>query len=1059
MAGLVLALQITADGSDLRSDIKLDEAALRSLGTSAVQVEAEARRAAAGLGAVETSTRQAALAALAYGNQTNMQAEAVNSYGDRIDGLRGKFTPFVAIQRQYLDTRNEINEAVKIGAINDIQAARALDLNRTGYERQLNSLRAATKATKEHTGAVKLQGYQLTNVFQQLQDVGVQLGSGQAIPIILLQQGPQLVSAMGGVKNSLALLAPYFTTTTVGMTALTAAVATGALAWNSYLNSVKAVETASAGRGRSLGIAPGDLEAIAAAGADAADISRKAAREAEVAFLSTGRIGAQTIRGLIAISRDYAATMNIDVSAAIEDLATKFADPAKGAQELQKQFDLLDDRGQRYVRTLIDQNRLDEARQVLLEALPSRLASAAEGATALGRAWHSVATGASDAWDWMGRALDRAVNGPEASEGALAALRKRAADLRAALPATQGAIIWPGEQHDRRELADIEAQIAAMEARLGKVRRDAATDRTNRISSEGGEIAFGLTPGARDLEALTQQQSKLKAILDDPATYAGKNNLDQVAASYDRVTHAIESYLTPAERARQQDVLAVQALRAKTPAEKAAVAEAQKRLELSGQSVTAAEREMQVTSAGTLARASATQQILDQNAALSLNTRSTLSVASAYLTSAEAAQLAAARRQALSEALQTGADVETQTRLHLAAAISATAEAGAQSVDAVNAQADAQSRLNDAMLSGRQTLAQASQQAQVDAALRQLIVARDAAEGEGKQVLTRVIDALTAAYARLAGAQARGAAADTISSQNDEIALLERQRDLIGQGAEARAVSTAMLQAEQQARRAGIELMTAEGRDILLNADYMARLTLEVERQQDAYDGLRNVGEGAFDALNDAIVDNTLSWDTLTDVVKDVQKEFLKLAAINPLKNALFGTNYGTLGDLGGFVGGLFGSFHGGGIVGRGSNDNRVLPVSALAGAPRFHSGGLVSGERVIIAKDDEEVVTADDPRHIRNINRAASAGATGTYGGGGAPIVSITNNVITPPGTRATTRTTDDGKGNVKLETLVEMVEDGLSERGRAGKGSLFPTIGSQFGLNAAAGRPRSAK
>lgn len=52
------------------------------------------------------------------------------------------------------------------------------------------------------------------------------------------------------------------------------------------------------------------------------------------------------------------------------------------------------------------------------------------------------------------------------------------------------------------------------------------------------------------------------------------------------------------------------------------------------------------------------------------------------------------------------------------------------------------------------------------------------------------------------------------------------------------------------------------------------------------------------------------------------------------------------------------GLFHSGGIVGR-FGPTRYVDPSIFVGAPRFHDGGLVAGERPIIAKDGEGVFTA----------------------------------------------------------------------------------------------------
>lgn len=62
--------------------------------------------------------------------------------------------------------------------------------------------------------------------------------------------------------------------------------------------------------------------------------------------------------------------------------------------------------------------------------------------------------------------------------------------------------------------------------------------------------------------------------------------------------------------------------------------------------------------------------------------------------------------------------------------------------------------------------------------------------------------------------------------------------------------------------------------------------------------------------------------------------------------------------------------FHQGGIAGAAGGVRRGVPISAFALAPRYHSGGiggLRPNEVPAVLERGEEVLTADDPRHIKN--------------------------------------------------------------------------------------------
>lgn len=67
--------------------------------------------------------------------------------------------------------------------------------------------------------------------------------------------------------------------------------------------------------------------------------------------------------------------------------------------------------------------------------------------------------------------------------------------------------------------------------------------------------------------------------------------------------------------------------------------------------------------------------------------------------------------------------------------------------------------------------------------------------------------------------------------------------------------------------------------------------------------------------------------------------------------------------------------YHTGGLVGQGGMPSRIVPSSLFAGAPRFHTGGLVSGEVPIIAKRGEAVFTPEQMNNADQLIRASQGG------------------------------------------------------------------------------------
>lgn len=110
--------------------------------------------------------------------------------------------------------------------------------------------------------------------------------------------------------------------------------------------------------------------------------------------------------------------------------------------------------------------------------------------------------------------------------------------------------------------------------------------------------------------------------------------------------------------------------------------------------------------------------------------------------------------------------------------------------------------------------------------------------------------------------------------------------------------------------------------------------------------------------------------DTLGQLFGEITGDFGGLfdGLMNSL-GSLFSSGGG--GGGGGFfdaIGSFFGSFfHQGGVVGGGRRSGRMVDPRVWIGAPRFHGGGIAGNEIAAVLEKGEEVVTEDDPRHVKN--------------------------------------------------------------------------------------------
>jgi len=915
-------------------------------------------------------------------------ARAAEDLEARTSALRAQIDPLGAAQKKLNTDVAEAGSLFKAGAITQAEHAAAVALANSRYKE-------AAAVIEKYGGSAALSTNQVLILGSAARHTVDALIAGQSPMRVLTTEGIKASAALGegglggllqGVWKGLTGLISPTMAVVVGIAAIGAAVG---YSYYRYIESQKELEVALGGTGRAAGATVGQIERIAERSASTASVSVAAAREMEAAFLQTGRIAVSNFEGLIKVAKNYAATTGTDVATAAKELASAFADPIKGADALNAKLNFLDDRTRQYVRTLADHNDRTAAQRVLLEALKGSLINAADATTALGRAWDFVGRMASNAYDAMGRAISRVLDGAPIEER-LKELQQERARLQALIENPPTRFAAQARNFNTRMLAEVDAEIAKIEAKLNTIEQRAKEAKANELSVRAGSVARDLTPGFEELQTLRAREAQIRTALDDPLAKQKVADLRQVETAYDAVTRAIQTWLDPAEKARRLDELEIQALAAKTPAQKAAIAEERRRLELAGQAIPVAIAEADITRAGAKARAEATQALIDQARVLDVNTKATLGLAEAWLKGAAAAQQAEVRRKALTEAVQNGVDVESRARDLLREQIAEQAAQSAKSVNDLTAEAAAQRRLNDAVFAGRLSTEQAQRQMQVEQALRPLIIAQSLAEGDAKATLGRVIDALRGAYARLHGEQARAAALQTLENQRNQVELLQKQIDLAGIGESQRAIIIAQLQAEQQLRQKGIDLASAEGQAILANAAYIERLNQSLARSQGAMQSLQSMTDTTFNHFADLIAQGKLDWKSWADAgraaLADIEKEILKLAVLNPLKNFLFGTNLTTLGDVGGLLGGILKGFkfHEGGLVGL---DGRaaIVPASVFRGAPRFHEGAFLSPDEVpAILQHGERVLSRDEAR---------------TYGARGAmPIAPVVNVTIQTP-------------------------------------------------------------
>lgn len=535
-------------------------------------------------------------------------AKAAEDLERRTEALRAQIDPLGAAQKRLNAELAEADALFKAGAITTKEQAAAHALARQRFE-------ATARALGAVGGQSQLTAAQLSNLTFQLNDVIVGLASGQQPLTVLIQQGSQIAQVMGpaGLSGTLKglsqALASILTPARLAGGAI-AAVAIGAVtAWNAWFESQPNVVTALAGAGRIAGATVGDINRIAEAGAAAGRVSAASAREMAAEFARTGKIGKELFGDLIGIAKDYATTVNADLGDAIKQLAQAFADPARGAETLNNQLGFLDDRTRQYIRRLVEQNDRTAAQRVLLEAMSGSLANAEQATTALGRAWDAVKRAASDAFDALGRTVDRATSGGTAEEQ-LAGIERRIAALSR------------GGGAPTRVLNELQRQADKLRADIAEARRQADLGRieaeARELSLRVGEAVRDIVPGTETIRQLESVRASLGRLLEDPLAAKHVGNLRDVEDAYRRVTQALESYrgenarfLDPLERKLRLQQIEIALINATTPAQKAALEAERARIELIGQAITPEQQALAVAQARNRVLAEASRFVRD----------------------------------------------------------------------------------------------------------------------------------------------------------------------------------------------------------------------------------------------------------------------------------------------------------------------------------------------------------------------------------------------------------------------------------------------------------------
>lgn len=776
----------------------------------------------------------------------------------QFEALERSMDPAAAAAQRLAKQKETLRKAVdELG----VSEQRAAQLQRQAEAQHDRVTAAATRAA----GGTKLAAHEVTNLTYQIQDAAVQLAGGQNPFLILMQQGPQATGAVGGVGRALSLLATP---------AAAALGATAALAGGFALVIGRAVTLQAEFR---------QFSALIRATGNDARVTAQQLQDMVAAMTKAGasRADAVTVAQNAAMSRALPASALPDVGALAVDMGQVFGGTAeagkkltdwlstgvKGLRDLTAETGALSVAQYEAARAALEHGNKQQALSIVIGALHARFDGLQRDALSPAqKALKDFHTALDDL-------IDTAANKPVTIRIVMAGgewIQGLANFLKN--PSLETASLWNNP-------------IAAGVGSFGLFQKSVVTGtlpgKPAPAPAPGGALAA--TPAAPGLAAYPAAPPGTPIPRSKPTEVDGltPDQLVQVsdaAHANERLAEAMR--LVGVQRqifaaGQQAFDAALDSTGNKTYAnEMRTKAEEKARIELSG-------------------------AIAEQTAEMDSQTKA------AQLNAAAAGQGEAAMRRASIEAAVYAA------RLNGTADAVRAAREAQEAFTVQQIRGDADKGLQDQI---RLQTALAAAYAQGPSAVQQVQLAEQA-RALALREATKDTDAYNAAYAHYLkllqdGADAeRGARIGALGRQNaDAIQLAQTELGLVGQSAEVRAQILGHVKAELDLRRQFPGISDDELRGLVAQSDQLLVINQRVARQQAAWDELGNSLGRAFDRLGDSLSQvftegnaKAVNWGNVTKaIISSLVTDLLKMAAINPLRNALFGGSAPSLWDLGG---------------------------------------------------------------------------------------------------------------------------------------------------------------
>jgi len=486
------------------------------------------------------------------------------------------------IQKRFDRGSDQITRGMARIGSQSIKFGQSLDANKT-TQRLIDGMSAAGKAAggavSEFEGVAEASSHVSTQAqaaFHSMRAMAEGFALGMPPSQVLTQQLNHLsyaASGPGGLKAAFGGAIGLFTKMLNPVTVLAGGLATLGVAATaaavSYANAQSRIALALTGVGSAGGVTVDTINKIADATASAGQISVSEARDFATAIAATGKSSAAVTGQATALAKSFSLVFDEDLDKSAKDLGAALADPAKGVDTLNAKLLAFDATTVNFIKRLAAQGNLEEAQKTILAGIATATATAAAKTTGWARAYDELANSISNYITAAGKAvLPSSFQSPEDQ---LAAAEARLKQLQ------NGRTLRGSTIHDNGAIAETKKEIADLKDQIDQAGQAGIEAGRNLESLKFNDLINEADPATASLRALEDQLTALNnnktiPLGDQRAQLARANDQVKTSIAYLKQLQALGNGNIDVGAAVKQSQIDIDAINARTAAEKAAVA-------------------------------------------------------------------------------------------------------------------------------------------------------------------------------------------------------------------------------------------------------------------------------------------------------------------------------------------------------------------------------------------------------------------------------------------------------------------------------------------------------